>query len=122
MTKFIENVNVYIGYAKIKQTYISLKTGIDSKKLSRILTGIQDINLVDMEKIAKSLGKGIDFFLQDTMEMPQPDLQVKRYAFYAGNPTEKQEEMAEKLVKFVENMDEVLSAKRRFVNMGRNNE
>ena len=43
MTKYIENVNMYLSVKKIKQTYISLKTGIDTKKLSRILTGIQDV-------------------------------------------------------------------------------
>ena len=48
MTKYIENVNVYLSQMKIKQTYISLKTGIDGKKLSRILTGVQDINSTDM--------------------------------------------------------------------------
>ena len=57
MTKYIENVNVYLSQMKIKQTYISLKTGIDGKKLSRILTGVQDINSTDMEKIASALGK-----------------------------------------------------------------
>lgn len=31
MAKFIENVNAYLSKMKIKQTYISLKTGIDKK-------------------------------------------------------------------------------------------
>ena len=52
MTKFIENVNSYLSQMKIKQTYISLKSGIDTKKLSRILTGTQDVSGADMEKIA----------------------------------------------------------------------
>ena len=43
MTKYIKNVNAYLSQMKIKQTYISLKTGINQKKLSRILTGAQDI-------------------------------------------------------------------------------
>lgn len=66
MTKYIENVNVYLSQMKIKQTYISLKTGIDGKKLSRILTGVQDINSTDMEKIASALGKKMDFFMKDS--------------------------------------------------------
>ncbi|MFR5600931.1 MAG: hypothetical protein ACLTKI_00545 [Lachnospiraceae bacterium] len=41
----------------------------------------------------------------------------EKIAFYAGDPTEKQEVIAEKLVKFMENMDEVMSAKFRFLNM-----
>ena len=91
MTKYIENVNAYLSQMKIKQTYVNLKTGIDTKKLSRILTGAQDINATDMEKIA----------------------------FYAGDPTDKQDAIAEKLEKLMENIDEVMSAKRRFLNMSR---
>lgn len=119
MTQFIENINEYIAHTKIKQTYISLKTGIDTKKLSRILTGVQEVNLADMEKIAKALGKRVEFFLQESMSLPQQEAHGERYAFYAGNPTEEQEEIAEKLVKFVENIDEVLSAKQRFLNMAK---
>lgn len=62
MTKYIENVNMYLSVKKIKQTYISLKTGIDTKKLSRILTGIQDVTSSDMEKISAALGKKTEFF------------------------------------------------------------
>ena len=32
MMKYIENVNEYLSRMKIKQTYVSLKTGIDTKK------------------------------------------------------------------------------------------
>ena len=71
MTKYIENVNVYLSQMKIKQTYISLKTGIDGKKLSRILTGVQDINSTDMEKIASALGKKMDFFMKDSFFMQE---------------------------------------------------
>ena len=63
MTRYIDNVNAYLSQMKIKQTYISLKTGIDKNKLSRILTGIQDVSAADMEKIANALGKKIAFLL-----------------------------------------------------------
>ncbi len=33
MEKFIDNVNAYLSQMKIKQTYISMKTGIDTKSL-----------------------------------------------------------------------------------------
>ena len=120
MTKYIENVNAYLSQMKIKQTYISLKTGIDVKKLSRILTGTQDISGTDMEKIANALGKKIEFFLSDEFSVPQINTFVpEKIAFYAGEPTAQQEEIAEKLVKLMENVDEVLSAKGRFLNMTR---
>ena len=120
MTKYIENVNTYLSQMKIKQTYISLKTGIDTKKLSRILTGTQDVSGMDMEKIANALGKKIEFFLSDEFSVPQINTFVpEKIVFYAGEPTAQQEEIAEKLVKLMENVDEVLSAKGRFLNMTR---
>lgn len=118
MTKYIENINAYLSRMKIKQTYISMKTGIDTKKLSRILTGAQAITDIDMEKIAKALGRKVEFFLSDDFCVPQIDeLLPEKIAFYAGNPTSEQDEIAGKLKKLMENMDEVLSAKYRFLNM-----
>ena len=120
MTKYVENVNAYLSQMKIKQTYVSLKTGIDTKKLSRILTGAQDINSTDMEKIADALGQKPDFFLSDSFSVPKINgFMPEKIAFYAGNPTAGQEEIAEKLVKLMENVDEVMSAKYRFLNMSR---
>ncbi len=120
MTKYIENVNTYLSQMKIKQTYISLKTGIDTKKLSRILTGIQDISVIDMEKISSALGQKSEYFLSDTFSVSQINgLMSEKIAFYAGNPTDKQDEIAEKLEKLMGNIDEIMSAKYRFLNMSR---
>lgn len=120
MTKFIENVNAYLSQMKIKQTYISLKTGIDTKKLSRILTGTQDVSGTDMEKIAKALGQKIEYFISDTFCVPQiNEFKPEKIAFYAGNPTAGQDGIAGKLEKLMENIDEVMSAKYRFLNMSR---
>ena len=120
MTKYIENVNTYLSKMKIKQTYISMKTGIDVKKLSRILNGNQDISGTDMEKIAKALGHKPEFFLGDEFSVPQiKTFMPEKIAFYVGNPTEQQEVIAEKLVKLMENIDEIMSVKSRFLNMGR---
>lgn len=62
MTKYIENLNLYLDARKIKQTYLSMKTGIDAKKMSRILTGVQDITGTDMEKISAALGENTEYF------------------------------------------------------------
>ena len=118
MTKYIENVNAYLSQMKIKQTYISLKTGIDKNKLSRILTGTQDVSATDMEKIADALGKKMEFFLNDAFRVPRIiDFEPEKISFYAGEPTEKQEETANKLLRLMENIDEVMSAKYRFLNI-----
>lgn len=120
MTKYIENVNAYLSQMKIKQTYVSLKTGIDTKKLSRILTGVQDVSGTDMEKIANALGQKLEYFISDTFTVPKiNELVSEKIAFYAGNPTDKQDEIAEKLERLMENIDEVMSAKYRFLNMSR---
>ena len=60
MTTYINNVNAYLSQMKIKQTYLSMVTGMDKNKMSRLLTGSQEESGTDMEKIAYGLGKNID--------------------------------------------------------------
>lgn len=120
MTTFIKNVNRYLSMMKIKQTYISMRTGIDTKKLSRILTGAQDINSADMERIAKALGQKMEFFFCDAFFVPQiSEYKPEKIAFYPGEPTAEQEELAGRLMKLMENVDEVLSVNDRFLNMSK---
>ena len=89
MTKFVENVNAYLSQTKIEQTYVCLKTGIDTKKLLRILTGAQDVSRPDMEKIANALGQKLEYFLSDAFCVPQiSEFVPEKIAFYAGNPSE----------------------------------
>ena len=114
MTKYIDNVNTYLSQMKIKQTYVSMKSGIDKKKLSRILTGTQDASGTDMERIANALGERMEFSVPRIM-----DFEPEKIAFYAGETTEKQEEVANKLLQLMENIDEVMSAKNRFLNISR---
>lgn len=115
MTKYIENVNAYLSQMKIKQNYISKISGIDTKKLSRILTGKQDATGNDMTEIAAALGKTVDYFWAESIEVPDISLfEPECIAFYAGSPTNKQKKMADLLLQFMENIDQVLSAKCRF--------
>lgn len=105
---------------KIKQTYLSMITGMDKKKLSRLLTGAQEESGSDMETIARGLGKNIEFFLSDTMLIPKvEDFSMGKIAFYAGEPSLKQEQMAERIIELMENIDEVMSARSRFRNIAR---
>ncbi len=120
MTKFISNVNQYLGQMKIKQTYLSMVSGIDKNKLSRILTGTQDENGSDMEKIASALGRKVEYFLSDSFCVPKiSEFAPAKIAFYAGEPTKKQELMAKQLMEMMENIDEIMSAKSRFANITR---
>lgn len=118
MGKFVENVNVYLNQMKIKQTYLSMLTGIEKNKLSRILNGVQDISGKDMEIIADALGLNVAFFVSDSFSVPVINsFGPEKVAFYAGEPTEKQELIANQLIELMANIDEVISAESRFMNM-----
>ena len=120
MTKFISNVNKYLSEMKIKQSYLSMITGIDKNKMSRLLTGSQEESGTDMEKIASGLGKSVEFFLADAIVVPQiGTMAINKIAFYAGEPSQKQEQIAKQLMELMENIDEVISAKSRFENIAR---
>lgn len=117
MSKYVDNVNAYMSQMKIKQNYISLKTGIDKNKLSRILNGKQGIDSTDMEKIANALGYKTEYFLSENFAVPVIGSRVSsEIAFYVGEPTKEQQDFAMKLVDFIENVDEVLGAEGRFMN------
>ena len=116
MGKYIRNLNEYLSRKKIKQTFLSLKTGIETSKLSRILTGTQDITSTDMEKIADALGKNVEYFLSDDFAVTDiTELSKNEVAFYAGKPTKEQEEFAKEFIALLENVDEIMSAKGRLV-------
>ena len=120
MTLFISNYNSYIDHMKIKEVYLSKICGIEKNKLSRILNGLQDETGADMEKLAGAVGKRVDYFLTDSFELPpMGDTYQSKIAFYAGNPSQKQEIMANDLVEMIENIDQILSARTRFENVGR---
>ena len=63
-----------------------------------------------MEKIARGLGKSIGFFLKESMSISQVgSSSMNKIAFYAGEPSKKQEQIAKQLVELMENIDEVYS-------------
>ena len=84
------------------------------------MTGSQEESGTDMEKIAHGLGKNIEYFLADSISVPQMgDFSMNKIAFYAGEPSHKQEQIANQLMELMENIDEVLSAKSRFEHIAR---
>ena len=116
MTKFMSNLNKYLSVMRINQTYLSSLTGIDKNQLFHLLTGIQEENGTDMEKLSEALGKNPDFFLSDPFDIPNiSDFSSNRIVFYTGKLSKKQEKMAAELMELMENVDEVLSAKSRLM-------
>ena len=118
MGRFIDNVNYYLQKKKIKQTFVSLRTGIAPSKLSRLLTGAQDITSTDMDHIANALGLEVEYLLsKDFVVEPSYDILDSDAVFYVGEPSAEQALFAKKLIDMIENVDEVLSAKHWFAKM-----
>lgn len=118
MSKFISNLNEYMKFMDIKQSYLSLASGIDVKKLSRIIRGVQDVNSSDMERIAKALGKSPAFFLQDSLELSKGEVPCDNSVlFFIGEPSDEHIKFAEDLILFLENIDVILSAKKSFLSI-----
>lgn len=116
MVKFVDNVNEYIIEMKIKKSFISMKSGIDASKLSRILSKNQEINVSEMEKIANALGQKIEFFLSERFSVPKKEFWgTGEIVFYAGEPKQEQETFAKQILELIENADEILSAKDYFM-------
>lgn len=111
MSKYIDNVNKFITERKIKQTYISMKSGIEIRKLSRILSGVQDVNSTDMEKIAGALGQNVAYFLNEHFVVEKSDDNMyQENDLYIGGASEEQKNLARNLIELIESADEVLSA------------
>lgn len=73
-----------------------------------------------MEKIAQALGKDVEFLLKDFISIPEINhFTFNKIAFYAGEPSKKQERIANQLMELMENIDEVISAKSRFENISK---
>lgn len=119
---FIENVNTFLSEKGIKKNYLSLKTGIEINKLSRILNGVQEANVTDIEMISDALGQEASYFLSKDFIIRENQVkQNDEVVFYAGEPSEKQAEFAKKLLELLKNADAVLGAKARYVSGGADN-
>jgi hypothetical protein len=69
-----------------------------------------------MEKIANSLGQKVEYFLSDNFHVSNiVNSATVEVVFYAGEPSGEQEAFAMKLIDLIENVDEVLGAKNRFM-------
>lgn len=118
MSVFVNNFNEFLTTMQIKQNYISRKSGIEENKLSRILTGKQSASESDMEVLSKVAGKDIQFFMNPNFSLKKNYSNLNtRIAFYAGDPTGKQNEVANNLLDLMENVDVVLSAADTFLKM-----
>ena len=120
MTQYIENLNLYLNARKIKRTYLSMKTGIEVGKISGILDGAQDITETEMEKISAALGKRIEYFFQNPFPASQMyEQEPEKGMLYTRGSVQEQNKIVNTLLEFLENIDEVMSAKGRFLNISK---
>jgi len=109
MDIFISNINQYINHYKIKQSFISLKCGIEKNKLSLILNGEQDILQEDMIKLAEALNKDLVYFTNNKLDLYTPKYNdISPIMFYMGTPTSEKEKLANTIFDFLEHVDAIL--------------
>ena len=108
MNKFVDNVNKYTSYYGIKQSAISLKANIDNDRLSKILSNKECLCLEDMEKIAYSLGKNIEYFFGDIDLNEIKYNQYPSITFNVENLTKGKEEFTNKVFDFLEHIDAIM--------------
>lgn len=114
MSKFIKNLNEYIEYYNIKNSFIVKLTGIEKNKFSRLLNGKQDLQYEDMEKISKSLGKEVSYFIQEELVLFQPEYEESTsIVFYMGDGDEEKKELANEIFDFLENIDAILGIQKK---------
>ncbi len=98
MDEFIRNVRIFLSERKIKNSYVSLVTGWDKSKVSRILRGDADIKMNEAYELANALGQDVKFFLGKEEDMRLVNANNNHMLFYAGHLDETDKEIAENLL------------------------
>lgn len=98
MSKFIENVKNYLNVRNIRQTYVSLMTGWDKSRVSKVLNGTIELKESEAEFLAKALGHDMAYFLVDSVEEYIESEDNGQLAFFAGTIEDDDKKLADKLV------------------------
>lgn len=114
MSKFIKNINDYIEYYNLKNSFIVKHTGIEKNKFSRLLNGKQDIQYEDMEKISNILGKEITYFMQENLNLTKTKYEDSTaIEFYMGDVDEAKKELANQIFDLLDNIDAILGIQKK---------
>lgn len=108
MSTFVENVNEFIAEKKIKQSFIALKSGMNTNKVSRILNRTQNATEKDMEAISNALGNSVDFFLSPNFRINSMESDFEQVAFYSGNVKDINYEAVSDCISLLENIHSIL--------------
>ena len=98
MSEFIESVKDYLNVRNIRQTYVSLMTGWDKSRVSKVLNGTIELKVSEAEFLAKALGHDMTYFLVNTIEDYRENENNGQLAFLARTLEEEDRKIADKLV------------------------
>lgn len=98
MSKFIENVKNYLDVRNIRQTYVSLMTGWDKSKVSKVLSETIELKESEAEFLAEALGHDMAYFLTGSIDQYRDLESAGQLAFFAGTLTDDDKNIADKLV------------------------
>lgn len=98
MSKFIENVKNYLDVRNIRQTYVSLMTGWDKGRVSKVLSGIIELKESETEFLAKALGHDMSYFLTDSVEQYRELETNGQLDFFVASLEDGDKKIAAKLV------------------------
>ena len=98
MSKFISNIKKYLELRGIRQNYISLMTGWNKSKVSRILNGDVELKDSEMNLLAEALGHEVVYFLDDSVDKYNKTMGNSQVAFFAGQIEEDDKLIADKLI------------------------
>jgi transcriptional regulator with XRE-family HTH domain len=102
---------------KIKQSYIALKSGMNTNKVSRILNQTQIPNEQDMDSISKALGKSMEFFVSSNFKIDEPEYNLEQVAFYSGNVNGANSKVVSDCIDLLENIHSILGREKTLVDM-----
>lgn len=108
MSKFVENVKLYLEKRNIKDNYIALLTGWDKSKVSRIMNGNADLKSEEMELLANALGRDVQFFWGDKENMSLDHGKTSQLAFFAGKLSVEEREVADKIIELFKFYDALI--------------
>lgn len=98
MSKFIENIKNYLEVRNIRQTYVSLMTGWEKSRVSKVLNGTIELKESEAEFLAEALGHDMTYFLAGSVEKYREIEDNGQLAFFAGKLSEEDKRIADKLV------------------------
>ena len=106
---FVDNINYYLKHRGIKHNYITLMTGWDKSKISRLLSGNTDLKWNDIVSISNALGHDVNYFINNEFDLERNEGGSGQIAFFAGNLQDEDRKIADKLIEMFRFYDALTS-------------